>query len=167
MPTPQVKLEVAKPRPVGPEGSNWFWNPGLHGIKLAPESFREKLHEIDPDLEAAWNPVDERWAVFFRSHRVTHPICRGWRLLFVVQDENRAYVPLDERALAKCWDVSGRKWGSSRQYFDAIQREKLRDRELIDKALADEDWHMAGEYHDFTRPKVGYGPISESKMVGQ
>jgi hypothetical protein len=163
----QVRVEVAKPTSLGVESNPWFWNPGLFGIKLAPESFRDKIHAIDRDLEAAWNPILERWAVFFKTHQVTHPICRGWRLLFFVQDENKQFVPLDERVLAKCWDVSGRKWGSSKQYFDALQRESIRDRELIEKAVSDEDWYLAGEYHDYTRPKVGYGPISESKMVGQ
>lgn len=162
-----VSIEVAKPGSLGPEHNPWFWNPGLYGARLAPHPFRESLHEVDPDLEATWNPILEKWAIFYRTPRVTHPISRGWRLLFFVQDENRSYVPLDERTLAKCWEISGRKWGSAAKYMDAVHREAVREREQQDKALSDEDWYLAGEYHDFTRPKIGFGRISESKMVGQ
>jgi hypothetical protein len=163
-----LKMEVGKPASIGPESNPWFWNPGLFGVKLAPEDFRSKVHAISPDLEVTWNPETSRWQVFCKAPHVTHPISRGWRLLFIVQDEKREFVPLDERTLCKIWAIDGAKVGSSKQYFDAIEREIRHERELLDKRVAQEDLDGAGEYFDYAyKPKVGYGAISQSKVIGQ
>lgn len=162
-----LRMETAKPAPLSVESIPSFWNPGLYGVRFAPEDFRAKVKEISPDLEVTWNPYTSRWQVFAKSHRVTHKLSRGWRLLFIVEDEKRAFVPLDERTLCKIWAIDGQKVGSGKQYFDAIWRETLREKARLEKAQADEDFEGSGEYFDYTKPKVGYGPISESKMVGQ
>lgn len=158
---------MAKPGPSKPETNPWFWNPGLYGVKLAPEDFRSKVKEISDDLEVTWNPELSRWQVFCKSHRVSHPISRGWRLLFIVKDESGGFVPLDERTLCKIWAIDGARVGDSKKYFDRIQAEEAREKAAAEKATSDEDWDGSGEYYDFTKPKVGYGPISQSKVVGQ
>lgn len=163
----QLRMEISRPSAKGDETSPWFWNPGRIGVKLGPEWFREKLHEVDPDLEVTWNREDERWIIWFRKPTIQHRLCQGWLLLFIVQTPDGEYVPLDERTLAKVYEVSARKHGNAKQYFDAIVREQERDKEARERADNDDTWQRAGEYYDFTLPKVGYGPISPSKVVGQ
>lgn len=173
MRTPQVdprlgmRMEISRPTKVGPEVLPQFWNPGLFGIKLAPEDFREKLKAIDEGLEITWNPHTERWQVFFRNHRINHPMCRGWQLLFVVKDPDGGYIPLDERLLAECYFRSGYKWRDGKQYFDAVMRESAREKEKADLEEENRVKDTSGEYWDYAyKPKVGYGAISASKVTG-
>jgi hypothetical protein len=159
---------LEKPQSLGDDSSPWFWNPGLIGVQLAPEWFRKKVKEIDENLEVAWDRYNERWQVWVRSHRINNRLCQGWLLLFPVQTPNRQYLPLDERTLAKIYSISGAKYASGKQYFDAITRETERDREVAMSEHEDEVTYKAGEYFEFTKPKVGFGKqVSESKMVGQ
>lgn len=163
----QIKMETRKGSPLSPETMPSFWNPRLLGIRTAPEDFREKYKAISDDLEIVWNRFTERWQCFARSNRVNHPICRGWRLLFIVSEPDGSYRPLDERTLAEIWARDGMRQGDSKKYFDRVQREFFRDKEIRENASKQEDWDGAGDYYKFTQPKVGYGPISQSKVVGQ
>lgn len=164
---PTVKMGVGPAKEASPETNPWFWNPNLIGIKEPPEDFQDKLHELHPDIRVVWNGHTERWQVFAPKPTLNHPICHGWVLLFVVQTPGGQYLPLDERTLAKLYQVSGQVWGSGRKYMDAVVRERELERERAERRQNDETWGLAGESFDFTQPKVGYGPISASKVVGQ
>jgi hypothetical protein len=151
-----------------PEDNPWFWNPGLFGIRREPADFRAALDEMGhPDIAACWNPRNERWQVFARAPRVQTPVCRGWRLLFFVQDSQRQYVPLDVRTLAKIVSISADANGNGLRYFDRVWGELQRDKTRAEERVQQESWEQSGEYFDYTKPKVGFGAISRSKTVGQ
>src|SRR4051812_19954587 len=97
----QFSQQVAKVTARSDEDSPWFWNPGRIGVQLAPTDFREKVHEIDPELEVAWDRYQELWQVWVKKPSLQTRLCQGWFLLFPVHDGARGYVPLDERTLAK------------------------------------------------------------------
>lgn len=158
------RVPVAKPKRLGPEFNSWFWNPFNVSVRLGPDDFRRKIKEIDEKYEVTWNPVTERWLVFARDPKINHPICRGWKLVFVVELDGE-YVPLDERTLAKAWDRSVRKWGSANQYWERIESEIWREREKRDAEKKDVVGYSAGEYYDYLQPKVGYGPSNGSKAA--
>lgn len=158
--------QIKKPNPnVGEEYSPWFWNPSNVYTKRAPESFRRLLDEVDPDLEATWNPITERWQIWVRNPRVQAG--RGWLYLFPVQDPSGAYLPLDERSIAKIHEISVRKHGSSKAYFDRVVGEQQRDREKKDRELNETVKFEAMDYYGFTQPHVGYGALTGSKVIGQ
>lgn len=140
---------------LGPEYNPWYFFPNrVIYSKLPDESFRRKLHEIDPDLEASWNPIKHRWAVWMRDVKMNHPACQGWKLLFWNETDTKEYLPLDERTLAKIYDRSARKWDNAKRYFDRIESEMERDR---NKAQADTDayWReAAGDYWNHTQIQV-------------
>jgi hypothetical protein len=165
----QFTQQIHKPTQVAGEDTNpWFWNPNRIGVQLAPEWFRRKLHEIDNELEVTWDRHNERWLVWVKKPRLQTRLCQGWLLLFPVHDGKGGFVPLDERTLAKVYEISARQWGDGKRYFEAVARERERDAERVDKTIAEDDKYRSYEYFDFTKPKVGYGSqVSSSKMVGQ
>lgn len=165
----QFTQPVALPTRIPGEDSHpWFWNPGRIGVQLAPEWFRTKLHEIDPDLECAWDRTHELWQIWVKKPSLQTKVCQGWQLLFPVHDGRRGYVPLDERTLAKVYSISTRAWDSAKKYFDAVERERERAKDQYERAIEEEDKFKAFEYYAHTQPRVGYGKdISASKMVGQ
>lgn len=152
-------VPVAKNQPMGPETHGWYFHPNRPDIRLAPREYVKRLNEAIPDseIEITWNPIRERWVVWQRAPRIQHPICQGWKLLFIVEYEGE-YVPLDERVLAVLYERSGKKWGNLLYYWDAIEREKERDREKSEKFRYDDVSHAAGEYYDYMKIKnIGTG----------
>ena len=125
---------------LGPEHSDWFWNPNRIGAGEAPAWFRAKLKEVDPDgfVDIRWNPLKERWAAFYRKPGFAHPICQGWTLLMKIEYPDGSYMPLDERTLAALYQASGRRWGNGKEYFHAIEREIEREREQRERARTQE-----------------------------
>ena len=111
------------------EESLRFWHPGRFGVKFAPTAFQKKLHALHPDLEATWHPIKERWLLWYKRPRIRNPLSPGWMLLFVVEDSEGTYVPLDARTLALAYKQSGFKWGSGKQYWARIEEEMRRDRD--------------------------------------
>src|ERR1051326_126391 len=97
----QRKIEIPPP-----ESSFWYWNPNRVGIKFAPDWFREKLHEIDKDLEVTWSSYHERWMVWVKQPRLISKLCSGWLLMFPVRDLDGSYLPLDERIFARIYSAS-------------------------------------------------------------
>lgn len=159
------RFPVAKPKRLGPEHNPWYWNPNHPAIRLGPSDFRKRIQEIDPAYEVTWNPIRERWQVFARSPKINHPICQGWKLVFVVEEDGE-YVPLDERTLAKAWDRSVRKWGDFNVYWNRIENEIVRGQEKREEERADSTRYGAGEYFDYTKIKVSMaGPSSGSKFT--
>ena len=155
------RVPIAKSQPLGPETHGWYFHPNRPGVRFASREFVNKLREAIPeaDLEITWNPVRERWCVWQRAPRIQHPICQGWRLLFVVEYEGE-YVPLDERVLAVLYERSGRKWGNLFYYWQAVEREMDRDREQSRASRYDDVGHAAGDYFDYMKIK-NYGKGSK------
>lgn len=159
---------VNNPKSAPDEHSLEFWNPGRVGMTFAGVDFRRKLHDMDPELEAVMNHHTGLWVIWVKKLGKQTRLCQGWKLLFVVHDGNQGYVPLDERTLAKLFEISGRKWGNGLKYFDAVMRERQRATDAQAAFDADEERHQAYEYFDHTQPFVGYGTRqSASKVVGQ
>jgi hypothetical protein len=162
-----IRMPIARPKVIGPEANPWYWNPNRVGVRTAPPSFMERLHsELGSELEVTWNPIRERWQVFSRAPKVTHPICSGWRLLFIHEGPDKEYLPLDERVFARLYFSSVMAHGSARQYFDRMQREAERDKERAEQAEFQDTMDRAMEYGwDFSRIKVsGCGQSSGSKF---
>lgn len=159
--TRQFSQRIAKPTQVGPEFNPFYWNPNRVGAIEAPQWFRLKLREVDPDrlIDVRWNPVRERWGVFYKSQRINHKVCQGWMLLFSVAPRE-----LDERVLARLYLASAQKWGGSRQYFDAIQREFEREQERKERRLNQDAVDRAMPFWEHSRIQVGYGKSSGSKF---
>lgn len=125
---------VAKPRKLGPEQNPWFWHPGRLEIKLAPKEFMDKLHALGEELSCAWNPIAERWQVWAKSPTVQQKVCQGWRLLFIVNEPDGSYAPLDERVFARLYHASVLKHGSGKEYFNRVMQEMERDQQKREQA---------------------------------
>lgn len=127
------KVEPIK-RPIkpGPENHPWFWNPGRAAFRRPSDSFNEQLHKIDPDLEAVWNPVQERWGIWVKSPRLQTEICQGWRLLFIHNNRAGGYMPLDETVFARIYTIDSHRVGDARKYFDRMVSEMERDKEYAE-----------------------------------
>lgn len=150
-----------KAKPLPPEQSIKFWHPQRFGVQLAPAEFMHKLHAIHPDLSCTWNPIIGRWLVWYKRPRITHPMCKGWLLLFIVEDEQTRFIPLDERVLAACWQCSANfdgNWGGSLPYVDRIMKEKERERRAAKKQTDDYRERRGSDHWDYTLIKnIGHG----------
>jgi len=73
--------------------------------------------------------MTQRWQVWTRKERLQTPVCRGWQLLFIHQDSDGSYLPLDERLLARLFSASADRWGNAREYFKSVEREIERRKE--------------------------------------
>jgi len=143
-----------------------FWHPNRFGVTVAPTRFRQKLHDLHPDLEATWHPTRQRWLVWYRRPRIQHPLSPGWLLLLVVETSTNEYVPLDDRTLAAVYEQSGFKWGSGKQYWARIEDEAQRDHDKRDadrEQLIDD---IGSDQWNHTKIQVSqYGHSSGSKFV--
>jgi hypothetical protein len=163
-----VSQPIARPWTPGEDSNPWFWNPGRIGLQHEPQWFRKLLDENGhQDISCVWNRNSERWQVFARSPRVQTKICQGWRYLFPVQLRNGAYAPLDERTLAKIFLLDGVRVGDGNHFIDRVASEMKRDKERAEQRDEIDTRDSTGEFFDYTLPKVGYGAISSSKVVGQ
>ena len=152
------RTPVSKPRKVGPEANPWFWNPRRKTTKRPPQAFMERLAEVDPTLDVTWNPISCRWQVWAPNPRMNHPICQGWRLLFVHNGADGQYLPLDERVFARLYWSSVDAWGSAKGYFDHMQSVMSRDQAKKDLDDAEDGYKRASEYMEYTKVKnIGSG----------
>jgi hypothetical protein len=162
---PQVRVPLAKPKRLGPEHNPWYWHPNRAGVRKAPAFFSDRLHsEMGEELEVTWNPINQRWQIFTRAPRLNHPVCQGWKLLFVHNGPNGEYLPLDERVFARLYSASAAAHGSGKAYFQRIVDEMERDKARTDKQNLQDSIDIAMESFDHSRIKVGYGPSSGSKF---
>lgn len=169
-PNGQSDFRVAPPKPqqVREDEHPLFWNPSRLGVQLGPNDFRKKLHDIDPDLEVAWDRNLERWNIWIRKPQLNHPISRGWGLLFQVKLNDGAYAPLDERTFSKLAEISARKWGNATSYFKRVEAEMEKDRLSAEKTRKDGIDDCGGEYFDYLQPKISmFGPSNGSKCANQ
>lgn len=155
--TNPFKQSINRGAKLPPEWHSWYWHPNRIGVKEAPTSFSSKLKELGDDLKITWHPLRERWGVFVRDHKLSHPVCWGWKLLFIWEVDGE-YAPLDERLLAKIWDRSGRKWGNLHEYWIKVEQAQTRDREKAERSREDDVRHSAGDYYSYTLIKnIGSG----------
>ena len=135
-----------------------YWHPQRHGVKLAPETFRQRLKDIHPDLEVTWHPLSERWLVWYKRDRVKNRLCPGWLLLFPVETSWGEYVPLDERVFAAIYEVSNRKMGEANKYWERLEAEQRFEKASRDRALDQHARDRAGEDYDYHQIKnIGSG----------
>lgn len=142
----------------GPEGNPWYWNPNRVSIKFAPDWFMKQVREIGDELSITWNPIIERWQVWGRAPRINNPICQGWRLLFVHNDADGGYLPLDETVLARLYACSVLEHGSAKRYFDRVLQEKIREEEERERRFNQESQDRAEDYRQYGQIKnIGHG----------
>lgn len=143
--------KIGPQRKLGPEHNTWYWNPFRVGAGEAPRDFQKKLREVDPDnlIDVRWNPIIEKWGVFYRNPKIAHPICTGWVLLFLVEPRE-----LDERVLARLYSASAQRWGNARQYFSAVEREMEREAAKRDANRRQEAVDLAMPYWEHSQIKV-------------
>jgi hypothetical protein len=111
------------------------------------------LEEIDPKLAVTWDAYHQKWNIWMKNDRIQNKICSGWLLLFIVEP-----TELDERVFHRLYAASGRKWGSARRYFDAVEREIESAKERADKSSFDELMAQARANYDFMQVKnIGSG----------
>jgi hypothetical protein len=122
---------------------------------MAPDYFRDSFKsEMGDELEITWNPIDERWQVWMRSPKFVHPLCQGWKLLFIHNGPDGEYLPLDERLKARLYSASAAKHGDAKKYFDRIESEYWRDKDKKDKRLTQEAIDQAMPFWDHSQIKV-------------
>ena len=159
-------VPVASQTPPPIEEELHFWHPQRFGVTFGPESFRKKLKSVHEDLDVTWHPVQHRWLVWYRRPRITNKLCPGWLMLFVVEDSEQRYVPLDDRALAAVYEQSGFKWGSGKKYWARIEEQAQRDHEARDKERENLLEDVGSDQWDHTKIQVSMrGPSSGSKFV--
>lgn len=86
-----------------------------------------RLKELGEELSCTWNPITERWYLWSKAN-INHKLCQGWRLLFVNQEPDGSYLPLDERVFARLVAASVLTHGSAKAYFERIKSEMERDK---------------------------------------
>jgi hypothetical protein len=160
------RVPVASPTPPPVEEELHFWHPQRFGVTFGPESFRKKLKGVHEDLDVTWHPIQHRWLVWYRRPRITNKLCPGWLMLFVVEDSEQRYVPLDDRALAAVYEQSGFKWGSGKKYWARIEEQAQRDHEARDNERESLLEDVGSDQWDHTKIQVSMrGPSSGSKFV--
>ena len=158
----QIHLPVSSSSAPVREESLQFWHPNRFGVRFAPEIFRRRLQSMHHDLDVTWHPLKERWLVWYRRPRIEN----GWLLLFIAEDSQHRFVPLDERIMAACYEQSGFKWGSGKAYWSRIEDEAERDKAARD-ADREQGLEDAGSDHwDHTKIQISMcGQSSGSKFA--
>ncbi len=154
---PKGRMPVAKSGKLDREANPWYWHPSRVGVAGPLPSFSSALEAVDKDLAATWNGYTKKWQVWSKAPRIQHPVCWGWKLLFV-EDH------LGPWTLARLYEASTDRWGSAKAYFDAIKREMERDKESAERTELANTMDSAMETFDHSRIKVGYGPSNGSKF---
>lgn len=151
-------VPVARSGPRGPEQSWHYFHPGRADVRLAPEEFRQALHDVDPRLECVWHPIHERWFVWAKNPRIRYHLCAGWQPLFPVMYPDGSYAPLDRRTLAEAWARSPRVAGKGSEHFKRVEAEITREKEAYVKQRHQNKADQAGEWFDYRQIKnIGSG----------
>lgn len=161
----QMRVPISKPAPLGVEYNPWFWNPNRIGVQGPPAAFATQLKAVGEELAVTYNPIRSRWQVWSKAPRMQNPICSGWRLLFIHNDAEGNFMPLDERVFARLYAASTMAHGSAKAYFDRMQSEMARDKEKREAARLAETIDLAMPSFEHSQIKVGYGPSNGSKFA--
>lgn len=133
----------------------------------APEGFIQELHNLDRNLEAAFNRVSGRWEIY----RLTR---RGWDWILCVENEDESYRPLDMRTIKKLREIDIiARWGSvaaferhldekQKKYQDNCQKEIDHDTKYDIKDNR-KLWQEAAE--NFRRGIINSPPKVEGKKM--
>ncbi len=119
-------------------------------MRIPDEAFVKELKEKDPSLDVGWNTIKERWQIVQLTKKLAHFGKLGEEtillalykpsLLFTVEDENKNYQELDNRAINKInkilWDYEIRV----AELMRMIEEEEAKQKERDDRRL-DEDIH--------------------------
>ena len=160
------RVPVAHQTPPPIEEELQFWHPQRFGVTFGPKGFRKKLKGVHSDLDVTWHPIQHRWLVWYRRPRIANKLCPGWMLLFVVEDSQQRYVPLDDRALAAVYEQSGFKWGSGKKYWARIEEEAQRDHAARDNERDNLVEAIGSAHWDHTKIQVSQcGHSSGSKFA--
>jgi hypothetical protein len=155
---PGFNVPVAKPEKVGPEANPWFWHPDRPQSKVADERFVDDLAKVDPKLAVSWNPVRGNWQVFTKAPNFSHPICTGWKLLFIHHDGDGGYLPLDNRIMARLYSADLSRWPSAKAYFDQVDSEVRRQKAKQEERLKQEAIDQAMPFWEHSQIKnIGKG----------
>lgn len=147
----RMPTNTLKGLPPAPETNPWWWHPGRVGVEMAPSYFAKDLERIDPDLAATHDKLHGKWSIWMKKPTIQTKTCWGWQLLFSVDR-------LDQRVFARLYESSARKWGNAVEYFRAVEREVLRDRELVDRKSSEYAIERSREVWDYSQIKnIGKG----------
>lgn len=137
-----------------PESINWWWHPDRPGVWSGPVWFKRRLAEVDPNLRLTYNAYDHEWLIWNRAPRINHKLCQGWLLLF---PEKGRLDELEPHIIARLYEASGRKWGSAKNYFEAIQREQATTKAREHSRYMNDLHAEADDWFDHSQIRVGYG----------
>lgn len=147
-----ITHEIQRPRALGPEFNPWYWTPNHYAIVKAPDWFMKDVKAVSEDLEVCWNPITERWQVWVQAKTP-----RGWRLLFIHHLDG-AYLPLDERLLARLYGIDSTRNGGAKAYFDRVVNQIERDNEKREAQLKQEAIDRAMPFWEYSQIKnIGKG----------
>lgn len=163
--SPFARVKPTRGPLLGPEHNPWYWNPARGSVKTAPDSFKDRLAALDENLAVTWNPITEHWQVWDRCGRINHPLCVGWRLLFIHKDIDGGYLPLDERLFARLFAASADVHGSAVNYFNRVVSEMERDKAKAEAQALDDTIQHAMESFNHSQISVSMaGKSSGSKF---
>ena len=142
------------------EAHPWWWHPSRVGVPEAPARYLRVLDRIDPDLRATVNNYTGEICVWAPKPTLQTKWCWGWQLLFKVHP---SVAP--DLVGAHLFEVSARKWGGAKAYFDAIEREMDRERAAQERRSQADAVDQAMEVFDHSQIRVSmHGPSSGSKF---
>lgn len=161
-----VRVPVHRPQRLDVSTHPWFWNPRNEAAEPAPAWFAAQLRAFDHDLRMCRNRHTGKWQLWVRDPKIEHPLCQGWKLLFVHHDRHGHGLPLDPRVFARLYAISAQTWGSGKAYFDRLQREFERDRAQQAQQWRQDTIDAAMPSWDYSQIKVsGCGPSNGSKFA--
>lgn len=142
-------ISVTPDRRVAPpiESIDWWWHPSRPGVSGGPAWFERKLDEVDSELAVTWNAYKGQYQLWAKKPSMSHRLCWGWTYLFPVSTK-ALYESDGALVLARLFEASDKRWGSAREYFNAIVREQEKAREQAEKSALDDLLHRAGEVYD-------------------
>jgi hypothetical protein len=154
-------IPVARPndgQPLDREMLPYFWHPDRLTVECCPADFDAKLKAIHPGLACTRFPIENKWILWSRKPDITHPLCPGWLLLFVWEDEEHNPLPLDNRVFYNLYRRDPRRYRSCVEYFDLAMAElkDAKDRRAKDEDSLSRD--RGRDFRNYTKIKnIGHG----------
>ena len=140
-----------------------YWTPGKCPDRIRTSDaarIRRKMQKVDSNLDLAFNPVTERYAVFERTNAITLGWCRGWRLLFDLEPHE-----LDNRVMAGIYLADTSKRGGARKCYEQVIEQNKRDAEATELEASDESRVWASDKWRSLQPWVGAGSVNNGNKV--
>jgi len=158
---PAGRVGIASPTPTSPDHHPWWFHPNRSSVRRPEDHFMRQLRDFDPELDCTWHPIHEHWAIWVRNPRIQNPICAGWSLLFNVKPGF-----LDARVFARLYQASALKWHNGAQYFAAVEREIVHEREEKEQQFTRDSVDAAMPSFDHSKIQISMrGKSNGSKFV--